>query len=480
MADPAREALGLARADHTVLSGCALGRREKALLAALLGALAMVALARPLLPVDETRYAAVAWEMWQRGDFLVPHLNGEPYPHKPPLLFWLIHAGWMLFGIHAWWPRLISPLFAAGTLALAARIAQALWPQRTEVACAAPFVLLATPPYAYLASALMFDAGLTFFYALGLAGLVVAWRTRAARGFGLLALGLGGGLLIKGPVGLVHLLPLALAAPWWVREPMPWRRWYGGVVLAVLGSAALTLAWAVPAGLAAGPAFREAIFWRQSAGRMVESFAHVEPWWFYLVALPLTLAPWVLWPRLWRSVGRSLLGEPGVRLALLGMLAGLGFFSAISGKRWQYLLPEHLLFALLAARALSGAGVPVTRVLRLAAATVMVVAVVLVAIDLTMRERFDTAPVAALLARYEREGRPVAITQHYHGQWTFAGRLSRPLEELDETDVPAWLAAHPDGRVIVIRQSPAPVRGPWRVEMHSRWRGGWLVIVAPS
>jgi hypothetical protein len=50
---------------------------------------------RPLWPVDETRYASVAWEMWLRGDFLVPYINGEPYSHKPPLLFWLIHAGWI-------------------------------------------------------------------------------------------------------------------------------------------------------------------------------------------------------------------------------------------------------------------------------------------------------------------------------------------------------------------------------------------------
>ncbi len=27
---------------------------------------------RPLMPVDETRYLGVAWEMWRRGDFLVP------------------------------------------------------------------------------------------------------------------------------------------------------------------------------------------------------------------------------------------------------------------------------------------------------------------------------------------------------------------------------------------------------------------------
>ena len=52
--------------------------------ALLISALLLAALQlwlRPLLPVDETRYLSVAWEMWSRGDFLVPYLNGEPYSH---------------------------------------------------------------------------------------------------------------------------------------------------------------------------------------------------------------------------------------------------------------------------------------------------------------------------------------------------------------------------------------------------------------
>ena len=41
------------------------------------GALAVFGvLARPLLPIDETRYLAVAWEMRLSGDWIVPHLNG--------------------------------------------------------------------------------------------------------------------------------------------------------------------------------------------------------------------------------------------------------------------------------------------------------------------------------------------------------------------------------------------------------------------
>ena len=40
------------------------------LLLAVLTAVALVT--RPLIPIDETRYVGAAWEMWMRGDFLVP------------------------------------------------------------------------------------------------------------------------------------------------------------------------------------------------------------------------------------------------------------------------------------------------------------------------------------------------------------------------------------------------------------------------
>ena len=39
---------------------------------------------------DEPRYAEVAREMMETGDYLVPHLNGVVYPDKPPFFFWLI------------------------------------------------------------------------------------------------------------------------------------------------------------------------------------------------------------------------------------------------------------------------------------------------------------------------------------------------------------------------------------------------------
>ena len=70
------------------MNACSAAERRALLLAlGLLTLLTGVALyARPLTPIDETRYISVAWEMWLRGDPLVPFKNGAPYSHKPPLI----------------------------------------------------------------------------------------------------------------------------------------------------------------------------------------------------------------------------------------------------------------------------------------------------------------------------------------------------------------------------------------------------------
>ena len=43
-----------------------------------------------LWPPDEPRFAEVAREMVQSGDYLVPRVNGEPDKEKPPVLFWAV------------------------------------------------------------------------------------------------------------------------------------------------------------------------------------------------------------------------------------------------------------------------------------------------------------------------------------------------------------------------------------------------------
>jgi 4-amino-4-deoxy-L-arabinose transferase-like glycosyltransferase len=324
--------------------------------------LAAVVALRPLTPVDETRYASVAWEMWNSGDWLQLRLNGELYGHKPPLLFWLINAGWWVLGVSDWWPRVLTASFAFGSLALTWQLARRLAPTDSEVAPIAVFVTGSGLYWAFFTGALMFDTMLSFFVLLGV--LFIARAATGGRWVNWLGAGaaLGLGILTKGPVALLHLLPLALLAPWWTApvhraggEPRSWGRWYGGVGAAVLLGAAIALAWAVPTALAGGAGFGREIFWSQSVDRMATTTHHLQPAWFYLATLPLLLFPWLFVPSVWKGFA-GLAREPAALLTRFALAWGVPVllaFSAFKGKQAQYLLPATASFALLVGAALA-------------------------------------------------------------------------------------------------------------------------------
>ncbi|HNY66702.1 MAG TPA: glycosyltransferase family 39 protein [Deltaproteobacteria bacterium] len=315
-------------------------------------------LSRPYLPLDETRYVSVAWDMWLNGDFLVPRLNGALYSEKPPLLFWLYHLGWSVLGVNDLWPRTVSPLSGAAVLLLTSRLARRLWPDRPLAARTAPLILMGSLLWTIFLSTALFDMLLAFFTLAGVFGIVRSWQDRGPTGWLVLGAAIGLGILAKGPVILLHTLPLALLAPWWAveRRPVSWTAWYAGIASASALGILIALAWAVPAALRGGEEYAEAIFWGQSAGRMVRSFAHEHPFWWYLPLLPAMLFPWSLWPALWRGFA-SLARRPrsgGVRLCLAWIVPVLAIFSLISGKQVHYLLPAFPGFALIASRALDG------------------------------------------------------------------------------------------------------------------------------
>jgi len=305
---------------------------------------------RPLLPVDETRYVSVAWDMWLNGDYLVPHLNDAAYSHKPPLLFWLINAGWFVLGLNDWTPRLIAPLFGLGSLFLTSALAKRLWPA-SQAYLVAPFLLLGCFYWGLYTTLTMFDLMTAFWALAGIHGLIDAWQGRALRGWSLFGIAIGLGILSKGPVIFLFLIPAALFAPYWAVGGPKLRlgNWYLGAALGLILGAAIALGWALPAGIAGGEAYRNAIFWGQSAGRLVSSFAHQQPVWWYLAILPGLLLPWIVWPSLLAAVWRAARGrfrpggggrpDAGLRLAAVWILAAFVLLSFISGKRPHYLLP---------------------------------------------------------------------------------------------------------------------------------------------
>ena len=316
---------------------------------------------RPLWPVDETRYASVAWEMWLRGDFLVPHINGEPYSHKPPLLFWLIHLGWAVFGVNEWWPRMVAPLCALAAVPLTLRLGELLWPADREARTNAVWVLFGTLLFVAFITLLMFDLLLMLCAMVAMVGVFYLSKDEKFKGVLWLGAGIGLGVLAKGPVILLHVLPAAVVAPWW-RPELRQRagRWYLDLFLGVLLGAAIALAWALPAAYFGGEEYRRAILWGQTAGRVSESFAHRAPLWYYLPLLPMLLFPWLVWPRFW--IGLKTSWKEGQnqshKFLLAWLLLTLIGFSLVSGKQGKYLVPFLPAFALLAGHALSRARAP--------------------------------------------------------------------------------------------------------------------------
>lgn len=514
-------------------------KQDRSLILLLLGwaVLAIAALfLRPLWPVDETRYVAVAWEMWQRGDFLVPHLNGEAYSHKPPLLFWLMHAGWAVFGVNEWWPRLLAPLLALAGAWLMLLLARRLWPESAEVGGNAIWIYSGTLLFGAMFTLVGFDGLLVCSTLIGMLGIVRAARGELLRGMLWLGVGIGLGVLSKGPVILLHLLPAAVLAPWWSREVCDAKgRWYLALLGAIAFGAVIALAWAIPAAYFGGETYRNAIFWGQTAGRMASSFAHRAPFWWYLPMLPLLLFPWLLWPSLWRGF-KVMQRDDAVRFLLAWMLPVLIGFSLISGKQERYLLPLVPAFALLAAHALqqvqdkarrfnlalpalgfavlAGAwGYAMTHVERLGAALAgaqlplwpglvfaalalvlfvagraalptrlrllsgamwtLFLAAYLSAIPL-LAPYSDPRPVAQHLASLQARGLPLAHWGKYHAQFDFSGRL-RPVTVIHTPEsLDAWLRQNPQGRIMVfVEQASA---GTHRPEYERRYRSGYLQV----
>lgn len=510
------------------------GRRLLLLSLLFLFGLAAVALwSRPLIPIDETRYVSAAWEMWLRGDFLVPFKNGEPYSHKPPFMFWMFHAGWALFGVNDWWPRMVLPLFSAGSMLLTYRLARRLWPGRAGLGGQATLVLSSALLWIVFSTSVMFDVLLAFWVLLGMHGVLGAAEGKR-RGFVMLGIAIGMGVLTKGPVILLNLLPITVLAPWW-NPGLKWSRWFGGVGLAVLLGAAIALAWALPAGMAGGEAYRNAIFWGQTADRMVDSFAHRRPVWWYLPLLPVMLFPWFVWPGLWQALARHRREglDRGTRFCLAWMLPIFVAFSFISGKQPHYLVPLFPAFALLTARVLTDrvqprVGLPAllaavlggalmmaasgqiaslrdqvallpplwpgvllvllalvvwvagrrgfSPVLSLAVLGVGTLALVQCAAMRSIDPLYDVKPMALAIKQVQDEGMPVANAATYHAQYQFLGRLEVPLVELRGAELTRWLAIHPEAYAVIYVKDTRLLDG-INARHKQMYRGGEAVLV---
>lgn len=305
------------------------------------GMLLIPRLKAPLLDPDEGRHAEIAREMWESGDWIAPTFLGEPYLDKPPLLYWLCNACFAAFGVSHWAARLVPAGAAVCTLLAVYVLGGRLVGHRA--AGAGAMILCLSLAFAVCSQFLFLESLLTLFVVVALltgylAGERGGWQWRW---WGCSAVAAGLGLLTKGPIALVLVVPPLFVQQWIgsTAAPSQLRRW------SVFGliAAAMAAPWYIAVTIRR-PEFFRYFFWDHNFGRFLSGSDHPEPFFFYAPVLIVGTLPWSL---LLASTARFLLSrrcptglkrDQSLGFLLLWSAWCLGFFSLSSGKLPYYIL----------------------------------------------------------------------------------------------------------------------------------------------
>jgi 4-amino-4-deoxy-L-arabinose transferase-like glycosyltransferase len=423
------------------------GSRAILLLAAVLPLL-LAAVPRDLWAPDEPRYGRIAHEMAAGGDALVPRLNGLPYAEKPPLVFWAMAGSERLAGgpspLAA---RLPSAVLAALAVLATASLARRWFGDR-DLAATAALLFSTTGLVLWNAPRAALDLPLAAFSIVALEGATASWVDRSWAGALRMGVGLGLGLLAKGPHALyAPLAGLAGGAVALGRATPPAEgrtgsrmlRVFAGVVL----GAAILLAWLLPALARAGDELtaRGERYGDRLLGQIGSRVAGEDephdhgP--LYLVGLLLlTGLPWTwLWlaraRRGFAAFRRDGDGVPasdrfGLAAAWAGILLPLLLLSIPASKRENYLVPLLPLAAILAAHGLHRMRspsrlVPSPAVARRVAVGLGAAAVVLAAVLAAVLDDGKSFARAAEVARREAPDAAFAVagTDDVSPLWAF-------------------------------------------------------------
>ncbi len=308
-------------------------------------------------PSDEPRFALVARQMVESGDWWFPRRGIELYHDKPPMLMWLQAMAYTLLG--NWRVAFLLPSLLAGlaTLALVWDLGRRLWSPRAGLLAA--LAVLSALMFAFQFKRAQIDPVVTALITLANWGLLMHllrgprwgayWLGCFAAGLGVITKGVG-------VIALLMLLPWALARragwPGLVHTAGDGRRWAGGA-LAFLGAIALWLGPMATLALARGTPeyvdYLKDILFDQTARRYAgEVGGHAQPWWYFVPVLLLHFFPLTL---VYAAGARDAVGLWRARDPRAVLLWGwcalvFLFFSLAGGKREVYVLPMLPMLAL--------------------------------------------------------------------------------------------------------------------------------------
>ena len=340
------------------------GRILRTVLCALIACvLYLPGLGRPALwEPDEGRYAEIAREMVQSGDYVTPRDDWVRYFEKPPLIYWASAAAIKGLGTNEFAVRLPAALFSIGQVAITYALAEEMFD--ITAAALAAFSLALSPLFFGFGRSLTLDPALSFFVEATLAAFYMAARAAPAldalgarRWLYLAAAMTALGTLTKGPVALVIGGGIALIyliverrSGEIVRIPWP------GCALIYL---AIVAPWFAMVSRR-NPDFLGFFFVHEHFQRYAISTEHSQRAYFFI---PVTLAgmwPWIYFiPRAiarLRSNDRTDLAPYNrsvMRFLLLWFAFVFVFFSIPHSKLGSYILPGLPPLAILAGYGLS-------------------------------------------------------------------------------------------------------------------------------
>ena len=325
--------------------------RDRWLAIALAALFAFTGLAgHPLEAADEPRVAGIAWEMQHTGQWLVPHLGGEPFLEHPPLFYAVLGAFVRVLGASEGVARLPGAFASFATALLVFALARRVADRSAGIP--ALLALVGIAGFARYSHRVVVDPLLMAFVTAGYFAYARALWGRARLGHGwLFAVYVSAALAfwVKGPIGVIALGgPIALD----VLFARRWRVLASPAHLVGLPLlAALCLAWPAVLHQVEGPTAARAFlidngWYRIAPGASGGGYVggHQKPFWFY-------------GPEVFGQLGYSTLVAPAVaawlwrghvpagwRLGALRFLAavfplGVLLLSLPGTKRSLYLLP---------------------------------------------------------------------------------------------------------------------------------------------
>ena len=304
---------------------------------------------RDLWEPDETRYAVIAREMYETGNWILPHLNGEVYAEKPPLSFWLVNLSALFVGENnALANRLPSALAGLMTLFITFLLGERLFDPRVGFLSA--MVLGTCILFPQLSRWVMLDSLFTLFFLLTLFFFYLGYEKEERRRRYYLLAGLFTGLAIltKGPAAYLT-LPIFLIFAGLQKSLKKF--WCRDLLLGFLLSVMVVLIWWIPACWVGGKDYIHWVLFKQAVGTFVEGgrHFHAEPFYFYFIRFPAEFFPWIVFlPTAFVLGLRKKFGKRKEFLFLSTWFSFIFLFFTLSkGKKDNYLLPLYPAAALM-------------------------------------------------------------------------------------------------------------------------------------